>query len=235
MARTPDLSPDVYIYTLSDPITGEVRYVGKTIKKLRDRLKIHIWIARHGNKTHRCAWIRKLLEQAVEPVITQIEMVEGAREWADRECYWIKKYTHDGARLTNATAGGEGWHGLKHKEESKIKIGIAHKGKVISADQKRKQSLAMSGRKLTQAHKDKLADANKGRGVSQATKIKISNTQSGKPRPETTGEKNGRALLCAAQARIIRGSDMKLSEIMNRYQISKSQASRVRRGIQWQE
>lgn len=216
-------------------MTGEVRYVGKTIKKLRDRLKIHIWTARHGNKTHRCAWIRKLLEQAMEPVITEIEKIESACDWAERESYWIKKYTDEGARLTNATAGGEGWHGLKHKEESKIKIGIAHKGKVISADQKLKQSLAMAGRKLTQAHKNKLADANKGRGVSQATKIKISKTQSGKPRPETSGEKNGRALLSAAQARIIRGSDMKLSEIMNRYQISKSQASRVRRGIQWQE
>ena len=35
---------EVYIYSLSDPITKEIKYIGKTVKPIKDRLNAHIRI-----------------------------------------------------------------------------------------------------------------------------------------------------------------------------------------------
>ena len=49
---------NVYIYTLSHPITKEVRYVGKT-KNPKQRLRAHTNPARY-RPTHKFNWIKKL-------------------------------------------------------------------------------------------------------------------------------------------------------------------------------
>lgn len=50
------------IYSLIDPRTNEVRYVGRTsLKRKNKRLYEHINYA-HKNKTYSATWIRKLLE-----------------------------------------------------------------------------------------------------------------------------------------------------------------------------
>lgn len=223
----------ISIYILSHPVTKEVRYVGKTIKRLNDRLKIHIWAAQRNNKTHRCNWIRSLLADGMEPIISPIEIMPDSPIWAERGQYWIAKYKADGARLTNATAGGEGMHGLTHTDQAKEKIGAAHKGKIISVSQREKLATAMRGRTLSDDHRKKVSEAGKGRVVSDAVKIAISAAKSGVRVEKTCGEGNGRAKLTAQQAKDIRESSMTLSRIVLIYGISKSQASRVRRGIQW--
>ncbi len=56
------------IYTLTDPRTSEVRYVGVTAGSLEVRLKGHL---RYKGKDHRTAWVRSLLAVGVTPVITR--------------------------------------------------------------------------------------------------------------------------------------------------------------------
>jgi len=52
----------IRIYTLSHPLTNEIRYVGKTKKILSKRLGEHVSAARKTPMTHCHKWIKSLLE-----------------------------------------------------------------------------------------------------------------------------------------------------------------------------
>lgn len=94
----------VSIYGLYHPITGELRYVGKTEKALFRRLAQHMYNARKGGTTYRDCWIRKLIEQGLKPTIQLIESTTQA-DWSEREQFWIREKSKDG-RLTNLHEGG---------------------------------------------------------------------------------------------------------------------------------
>lgn len=94
-----------YIYVLKCPLSGEVRYVGKTVMPLKTRLSQHL---RDKSNSHKALWIRSLIEQELQPVIEAIETVLSDSNWVERECYWIKYYRTLNANLTNGTDGGEG-------------------------------------------------------------------------------------------------------------------------------
>jgi len=49
------------IYALCDPSTQEIRYIGQTIYKVKERLRCHIKDAKGETKNRRCNWIRKML------------------------------------------------------------------------------------------------------------------------------------------------------------------------------
>lgn len=95
----------VSIYSLSDPRTGEIRYVGKTIKSLGKRRAQHVYSASCGGECHRDTWIRSLLKEGLKPNISLIELTNES-EWDVRERYWIAQYrlTHN---LTNYEDGGD--------------------------------------------------------------------------------------------------------------------------------
>lgn len=106
------------IYTLSDPRTNEVRYVGKTVFPLPHRLSNHINAAMLAKRdSHVARWIRILHADGCRPVITQIDTA--GDDWADRERFWIKSYRDNGARLTNLTLGGEGNLGYTPSNETR--------------------------------------------------------------------------------------------------------------------
>lgn len=112
-----------YIYTLSDPTTGEVKYVGKT-KDTKDRIRRHM-----SNDHLRDAWTSKnkwllwLKNQGLKPDIEILD--EGdADNINSLEIYWISQLKQWGYKLKNETEGGDGgrnWLGKKHKESSKLK------------------------------------------------------------------------------------------------------------------
>ncbi|WP_213761806.1 GIY-YIG nuclease family protein [Caballeronia sp. dw_19] len=105
-----------FIYLLRDPLTQDVRYVGKTVKTLRKRLCGHISQARGGKSdTYRDRWIRGLGEKGFIPLIEQIEVC--GDNWAARERHWIAEFRSAGARLTNHTDGGEGTLGIRFSPE----------------------------------------------------------------------------------------------------------------------
>lgn len=95
--------PLVKIYTMSDPITLEVRYIGKTKISLAKRRSQHISKARQG-VTHRDCWLKSLARKGVKPLIDLIELVDES-EWEERERHWISEYRKT-SRLTNHADGG---------------------------------------------------------------------------------------------------------------------------------
>lgn len=119
----------VYIYALFDPRKPEeMRYVGKTHKKLKDRICNHVYNAKKGIKWHVYNWIRHLWDEGQDFSYKVIEVCN--REiWSERECYWIDHYKKSGHKLTNKTAGGEGTPGRICSEETKARIGKANKGR----------------------------------------------------------------------------------------------------------
>lgn len=94
----------VAIYGLVSPITGKVRYVGKS-QDPKSRLRHHLHIARsnkHQN-IHVYNWLRKLHQQDLRPKLTIIEEVD-ENIWAEREQYWIAHYGLE--NLCNTRIGG---------------------------------------------------------------------------------------------------------------------------------
>lgn len=103
-----------YIYYLKDPITDEIRYVGKT-NDLKRRLNYHI--KRSSNyKFHSAVWIKSLIDKGVTPIIVEIEKIFD-ESWRDREKYWIKYY-NEKYDLTNILDGGQDGP----NDETKLKI-----------------------------------------------------------------------------------------------------------------
>ena len=95
------------IYGLSDPETGEIRYVGFS-KDPKHRRDCHLAEAKvHPlKKSYKLNWIRSLLKRGlcVQVVILQ----ETTTKPNERERYWIARLKKRGCRLTNLTDGGEG-------------------------------------------------------------------------------------------------------------------------------
>jgi hypothetical protein len=57
---------NINIYKLIDPITNEIRYVGKTKNVLSKRYNEHIYRAKQGHDSHVYCWIRKLLKNKMK-------------------------------------------------------------------------------------------------------------------------------------------------------------------------
>jgi len=125
----------VYIYTLSHPITNEVRYVGKTIN-IKRRYKQHLYDKR---KTYKANWVRSLKNNGLKPILTIVEECEN--NWQDRERFWISKFDN----LTNFSLGGGVDYVRVTSEETKEKIRQANLGKKLS--DKHKENLKHKSRK----------------------------------------------------------------------------------------
>lgn len=93
----------IKIYTLSHPITNEIRYIGKTKYTLEERLAKHLITY---ERNHRANWIRSLIKEGLKPVIELLEEVEES-QWINCEKYWISQFKVWGFRLLNLTEGGE--------------------------------------------------------------------------------------------------------------------------------
>jgi group I intron endonuclease len=110
-----------YIYGLEDPITKEVRYVGKSINPDR-RLKSHIHESRRKN-THKECWINGLIKKGLTPGLLILEKCIGD-EWIETEKKYIKKYEN----LTNLTEGGTGVPGFSFSSITKENMASSRKG-----------------------------------------------------------------------------------------------------------
>lgn len=93
-----------YIYTLAHPLSGDVRYVGKSINP-RQRLKNHLRGA--TMRTRKDYWVRSLLRDGLTPIIEVLDLVPDD-EWDFWECYWIAQIKAWGFVLTNGDTGGIG-------------------------------------------------------------------------------------------------------------------------------
>ena len=119
---------NTFIYTLSDPDTKEIRYVGKTVKSLKARLTNHIYTSKKI-KNHRCNWIKSIINKGKKPEIDIIDVCPWY-ESQDLETYWIAQFKAWGFRLVNATNGGEGNLGSILSKENKEKLILSVSKKV---------------------------------------------------------------------------------------------------------
>jgi group I intron endonuclease len=118
-----------YIYTLSNPTTNEVRYVGKTINIAR-RYKQHLYDKR---TTHKASWVQSLKKVGLKPKLIILEECN-KDNWQEREKYWIRQFNN----LTNHLEGGGCHYTRTTTYETKAKISKIHKGKILSNEQKNK-------------------------------------------------------------------------------------------------
>lgn len=134
----------IYIYTLSCPISKEIRYVGKTIS-IKKRLQSHLDYAKNPKRKRRHVsdWILSLLNQNLKPIITIIEETD-EDNWAHREMYWIKHFKSLHFNLCNLTDGGESNTGYIYSEELKEIRRKARIGYSIPENVKRKISKTLS-------------------------------------------------------------------------------------------
>lgn len=98
----------VYIYALHDPVSGELRYIGKTVDP-RARLGQHIRGVDRGRATHVKLWVKGLLARGLQPLMRVVEACCPVT-WQDRERACIAEHRGAGARLTNTAAGGNEPH-----------------------------------------------------------------------------------------------------------------------------
>lgn len=92
---------------LQDPITEEVKYIGKSNNPKR-RYQSHLW-DRPKVKYYSYYWIRYLLKKDLRPIMTIIDETEG--DWELLEKYWIGQMKAWGFKLCNITDGGNGAYG----------------------------------------------------------------------------------------------------------------------------
>lgn len=94
-----------YIYTLTDPRTNQVRYVGKT-NNIKQRYNAHLNKARK-HQIHMFNWVNQLKKEGLKPIMEIIDEVP-IEEWIFWETYWISQFLTWGFKLINYTNGGEG-------------------------------------------------------------------------------------------------------------------------------
>lgn len=95
----------IFIYALTDPRDGRVRYVGKA----RDpayRLRQHE-LGSECAEHHRGRWLALLRRSGLRPGMIVLEAV-GATEWREAEARWILQLRAKGCDLVNGTNGGDG-------------------------------------------------------------------------------------------------------------------------------
>ncbi len=89
------------IYGLIDPRTKELRYIGNTVSRLRQRFRLHIIDAVGKEAANPNAqWIRELNLRCLQPDCFEIETVPVA-ESQEAEQFWIGYFSALGARLLN--------------------------------------------------------------------------------------------------------------------------------------
>ena len=145
----------VFIYGLFDPLTNELRYVGKSINPII-RLRKHI-SERNLHDSYKDRWLRKLYGINLKPELIIIDEV-CLSNWQFWESFYIEYFKSIGCRLTNGTLGGDqppSTKGRKHTEYSKEKMSKTKKGKPIP--------WLNNGDVRTQKHIDNLSKSLKGR------------------------------------------------------------------------
>lgn len=145
------------IYVLIDPITDEIRYVGKA-NNVGQRYKAHLNRARK-HQTHKKNWLAQLKKEGLKPIIEVIDVVP-IDDWKYWERYWISQMKQWGFNLVNYTNGGDGctfgnqtsfkkghksWLGKNHSEETK---------KLISENNWHRGKPALNRRKVVQMDLD---------------------------------------------------------------------------------
>lgn len=159
------------VYSLIDPISNVVRYIGITRQPIKKRYNGHIYLLKQKSK--KISWIKSLSAKGVAPIMDIIDdnLIRSVAFKKEKE--YIKLYLSAGANLTNYSEGGNSRNPIFRSKD------VAEK-RVVSAHQKMAMSESM---KKTWAEKKKKGSftTNKGYKHTEETKIKMSLAKKGKP------------------------------------------------------
>jgi hypothetical protein len=151
-----------FIYTLTDPITMVVRYVGKA-NDPHKRLSDHLAPPHINAKSRKAHWLKKLVTQNLKPILNVLEFVDKS-VWEEAERKWIAYYRSqpDGHLLTNIAPGGGGiGDGFKHKSETLLKMSVAHKGRTHTPEARVNISLHRMGIQYSEETRRKMSESKK--------------------------------------------------------------------------
>jgi hypothetical protein len=174
---------NTYIYSLSDPITNNVRYIGKSDNPEK-RYTTHL--AEYGGY-HKVCWIKSLKKIGLKPKLDIIDCIPD-NEWQFWEEHYISLYKSWGFKLTNILAGGNGGYlpgeknpklERKHSEETKEKIRQSKIGHKQSEETKLKRSESLKGRVFSIETREKISTASKNKILTKEHKDKISKSMIG--------------------------------------------------------
>lgn len=177
------------IYGLTDPRTGDVRYIGKSDDPSH-RLRSHL---ADKSRCHRVHWLNSLRELGIRPGIVILEVI--ADDWQEAERRWIAQYRADGFDLVNDTDGGDGLN--NPGDETRQKMRIAHTGRKPSDACRRAVSLALKGKTKSAETRQKMSASQKGnpkRPLSISTRQKLSTANMGRKATNEHREKISVAL-----------------------------------------
>lgn len=100
---------EIVIYGLVDPLTNEVRYIGRTKQKLSIRLNQHLSLYPSNHGSYKKHWIQKLKREGLKPKIITLKKLECT--WEESyliEQSLIQEYIFKGFKLTNLEDKGSG-------------------------------------------------------------------------------------------------------------------------------
>lgn len=159
-----------FIYTLSDPTTKVVRYVGKTInphKRFTDHCR------KTNDRHHRAVWISSLRHKHQKPLMEIIDEVD-FDQWEYWEIYWISVFKSWGFDLVNGNDGGKGTCSIETREKHRINS----TGKKRSPESIEKTASKNRGRKNTEECKKRISDKLKGRKIPPDALLRRAKSQS---------------------------------------------------------
>ena len=115
------MAGDITIYGLVDPVTSQIRYVGKTSLPGKTRLLGHLAEARNGSSSRVASWLRTLAPLLPEFVVLEMTTRDS---WREDEQFWMSYFRFAGADLTNTVNGGigtdsKGPRGLSNAEKQR--------------------------------------------------------------------------------------------------------------------
>jgi hypothetical protein len=220
-----------FIYSLCDPDTLQVRYVGKT-----DNIYKRYWRHIHDeSKTYKTCWIKNLKSQGKLPIIQIIEEVD-ITMWPEAEKKWINHYKSIiGNKLTNFLEGGTGGGGMKnhvHSKETIEKMSKSHLGKKLRphTDEERKK-ISEANKNPSEEIRKKISNALKGHSTSIETRRKLSEKFKGRPigietRRKISGKNKGRILSAEIRKKISENSKKQWANIESRNKMMKARENR---------
>ena len=159
-----------YIYTLSDPSTMEIRYVGQTNepkRRFNDHISSSINESSDSYNTYKARWIRKILNNNFLPIMNIIDSCSSFEESNKLERIYVENLTKDGYRLTNSHVTDV----TEFSIETKKKMSSAKKGKTLEEIVGLEKSL-----ELREYYSERMKLNNPNKSNDTLVKEKISNT-----------------------------------------------------------
>lgn len=226
-----------YCYLIENLVNGKL-YVGKA-KNVEERWKGHKLISRNGKaKSPKYSYLHAAITKyGVENfTVKTIKGYASEKETFDNEKSHIAQLRAEGYELYNLTDGGEGKSGCKASDETKKKISLIVKNRVVSEETKEKmrgENNPFYGKTHSDEAKRKISLAQSARPHG---KMNLSEEQMIKKSNKLSGENNPRAKLNWKKVNNIRklfSNGFSRTELSTKYGVSRTTISSIVANKSW--